>query len=492
MVYETFGLHLGAFDLHGSKVFGELNLATDQTHLKLFTTASLPSLDVPSVVSGELHDFTCVTCIDCVGGDAPTTSWDSKGNNSFSWKLFPHFTLMGQRHFDPANDRITAVWLSVTDGPLIFDDFDAYGIVSDMSNAASELIPKSIGDRPVPHGSRPKLAYFAGRCDLLEASIPEGSIELQHWPIFPRNTAEGIRLESKLKIGLRFITPTELAVGIFSVNRLAQFLSLVAGRSQGVTDIQVHVNGAGDKEVPLLLHWSLGPSAGNPTEEDKPSWRDMPLDAIRRPDEFARVLSAWWDTSTQHHVARHRLYECRDKANFFDTDRLIAAANMFDLRPTSVVADIPADLAQVCNDSVIALKKLPNTDDRNSAIQALKRIGEPSLRKKILARAGIVKGHFPLDDLDDVLRVAVQCRNYFVHGGGDDKFSYAAVEPFTTFLTETLEFVFAAAELIECGWNGRSWRTRSHTAGHWFSRYVHSYSADARQLLLACKKAPRA
>ena len=161
---------------------------------------------------------------------------------------------------------------------------------------------------------------------------------------------------------------------------------------------------------------------------------------------------------------------------------------MFDLRITTVKTEIPDELAQVCKDTVKALKKLPKDDDRDSVIMALRRVGAPSLRKKILARAAVVRSRFVLDDLEEVLRLAVLSRNYFVHGGGE-RLDYAGIEPFTAFLTETLEFVFAAAELIECGWDGAAWKRKPHTGSHWFSRYLSGYSGDARQLLLSSRRA---
>lgn len=491
MVFETSGQHLGTFDLHGLKVFGELHLAAVQSRLTLRTEDKPARLNVPSVVHGQLHDFTFVSCIDCVGGSAPNTRFDSQGHHSYSWNLFPHFALMGSRHFNPASDKITHVWFSVSDASLIFDDFDSYGVLYDFPGSVSDLIPKRVGDRQVPHGPTQKFAYFAGRCDVLKVAVSEGSIEVQHWPIPEMSSSEGIRLRSLLKLGIRFSAPTELSACLKAVTKLTQFLSLVAGRSQGVSNVQVQINGASEKDMPLLMHWSFAPSVANTEEDqDEPSFLDMPLDAIRRPDEFASSLSSWWETSADQGLARARLHSCRANGNQFDVDRLVAAANMFDLRVTSVAAEISVELAQVCEESIKALKKLPKTDDRDSAIMALKRVGAPSLRKKVLARAAVVKSRFVLDDLDEVLRLAVLSRNYFVHGGGE-RFDYAAVEPFTVFLTETLEFVFAAAELIECGWNGAAWNGKPHTARHWFSRYLSGYSGDARELLLACGKTPK-
>lgn len=491
MIFETSGRHLGTFDLHGQRVFGELHLAAAQSRLTLRTEEKPAQLNASTVVHGQLHDFTFVSCIDCVGGSEPNTRLDSQGHRSFSWNLFPHFALMGNRHFNPASDKITDVWFSVSDVAVIFDDFDSYGVLYDSPASVSDLIPKSVGNRQVPLGPKPRFAYFAGRCDVLKVGVSDGSIEVQHWPIPEMSSSEGIRLKSLLKLGIRFSAPTELIACLKAVTKLTQFLSLVAGRSQGVSNVQIQINGASEKDRHLLMHWSLAPSVENSEEEhDEPSFLDMPLDAIRRPDEFASSLSSWWATLPAQGLARARLHSCRARGNQFDVDRLVAAANMFDLRVASVATEISADLAQVCAESVKALKKLPKTDDRESAIRELRRVGRPSLRKKVLARAAVVRLRFVLDDLDEVLQLAILTRNYFVHGGSDG-LDYAGVEPFTAFLTETLEFVFAAAELLECGWDGAAWNRKSHTARHWFSRYLSGYSGDASELLLACGKTPK-
>ena len=288
MVFETSGQHLGTFDLHGMKVFGDLNLAASQSRLTLRTEERPGRLTVPSVVHGHLHDFTFVSCIDCLGGSTPSTSFDSQGHHSYSWSLFPHFALMGNRHFNPASDRITDVWFSVSDASLIFDDFDSYGVLFDPPVAVFDVIPKNVGDRQVPHGPKPKLAYFAGRCDVMEVAVSEGTISVQHWPIPEMGSSEGIRLRSLLKLGIRFSAPTELSACLKAISKLTQFLSLVAGRSQGVSNVQIQINGASAKDMPLLMHWSFAPSVATAEDvQDKPSFFDMPLARIFHTNESA-------------------------------------------------------------------------------------------------------------------------------------------------------------------------------------------------------------
>jgi len=164
-------------------------------------------------------------------------------------------------------------------------------------------------------------------------------------------------------------------------------------------------------------------------------------------------------------------------------ENVVAAANLFDLTSSLTPTEVPPELAKVRDECLRAFKDLPRTDERDSAIMALSRIGTQTLMKKVRSRATALQGHFHLKELDGVLRQAILCRNYFVHGSDDKRFNYDAVKSHMPFLTETLEFVFAAAELIECGWAARDWQHRPHTSHHWFRRFISDYPQACQELL---------
>jgi hypothetical protein len=69
---------------------------------------------------------------------------------------------------------------------------------------------------------------------------------------------------------------------------------------------------------------------------------------------------------------------------------------------------------------------------------------------------------------------AVNCRNHYVHGG-EAAVDYSTNFEVVTFFTETLEFVFAASDLIECGWNLKSWLVGFGKYSHPFGRYLLGY-----------------
>lgn len=485
MVDEKVRRH-GTFRLHGLEVWGELILSGENSQLRLRTEEGPTNWSAPEVMHGRLHDSELVSCIHCVGESTTTRVWDGADQSSRSWSLFPHQVLSGRSYFDPCQDRIGKVWFSTDDIYRIFDDFDSFGILAHPDIQLQSSVPQMIGDRQVPIGPEPHMVYFAGRSKLLGAQLSFGKFEVQHW-LSSQSNSQGARITTQIRVQVEFESALTLNDCLGKVASIGQFLSLVAGRAQGIENLQVAVDGRDSHEPPLSVHWSLGPRQISGQELNTPSWIDMPLDGIRRADEFRQVIERWF-SSNEHAVARARLYSCRQSDNQFDIDRLVKAANMFDLANHLTPAKVANDLANVRDKCISALRTLPSSDDRDSAIRELKRIGAPTLTSKVLSRAAMLRGHFHLEDLDKMLRQAVLCRNYFVHGPGDKRFNYAAVQGYTPFLTETLEFVFAAAELIECGWAAGDWRLHPHTGHHWFSRFTSDYRILSQELLSDLKR----
>ena len=478
----------GTFEVDGHSFWGQLSLAGSRTQLVMRTEERLIKSDLPATIHGRSHDFKLVSCIQCVGGKFPIEAWGQDGRTSTSWNIQPHQILIGNKHFNPVTDRIRKAWFSTPDIYHLFDDMDSYGIVFRPSPEQVSVIPKTIGNRQVPHGPRPILTYFAGRTELLNAQLAFGKFSVVS-SAGPNSSSRGVKIDAKIWIQLEFNEPAELELCLGRIRAIAQFLSIIAGRSQGVEGLHVEKNDADEKPLPIDVYWVLGPRQSE-EEQHEPSWHDIPLDGIRWPDEFTRVIEKWFD-SDDLKPARARLYSCLDAGSHFTPDRLVAAANLFDLSIGTATEEISRELAQAKQECLRILKAVPCSDDRDGAIQALHRIGSLTLLKKVLTRANILRGHFQMGDLDKILKQAILFRNYFVHGPSDTRFKYEVVEPHRIFLTETLEFVFAAAELIECGWEGRSWHLRPHTGDHWFTRYLSDYDEASRSLLAALDNAKK-
>jgi len=103
-------------------------------------------------------------------------------------------------------------------------------------------------------------------------------------------------------------------------------------------------------------------------------------------------------------------------------------------------------------------------------------VGKASLKHKTRHRAQYVVDaigeRFP--DLVLVLDEAVNCRNHYVHGS-PTKIDYRQNFNMVSFFTDTLEFVYAASELIEAGWNIRTFIETPTTMSHPFGAFRVNY-----------------
>jgi hypothetical protein len=94
--------------------------------------------------------------------------------------------------------------------------------------------------------------------------------------------------------------------------------------------------------------------------------------------------------------------------------------------------------------------------------------------------------YFPF--LEMVCSVAVDCRNYFVHGANDSDLEVSDVFRLMGFLTDTLEFVFYASQPVEFGWNLDVFLKRGTTMTHRFGEYKVNYREGWKELEAARKK----
>jgi hypothetical protein len=74
-----------------------------------------------------------------------------------------------------------------------------------------------------------------------------------------------------------------------------------------------------------------------------------------------------------------------------------------------------------------------------------------------------------------------------VHGSSKE-FDYGRVEALLPFLTDALEFIFAASDFIEAGWDSKRWISESHSWGHSFARFLWHYRGSLNELRRAIAK----
>jgi hypothetical protein len=316
---------------------------------------------------------------------------------------------------------------------------------------------------------------------ILAIATPIGNVRIEHSPTWPAGSARGVRIDNDIVFSIAFEAALTVSDAADRILALLRFITVAVGRGQAVPQFEASID-TDIRIAPLKVYWSHHPmKKGERTSgRGTPISRDLPLDPIKRPEEFASVLRFYMETDKDRYSARVRVDDAFTEESSYSFDRIVGAANAFDLLPVSAVPK-KVELTQVqiaakkaCKEII---KRLPDSDEKESLYKAVGRLGQATLKQKIRHRAAIIlgaPGGERFDSLDFVCNCAVDLRNHFVHGSGI-KFERDGKYESLGFLTDTLEFVFLASEFVEAGWdlvrfieNGTS---MTHPFGDYFANY---------------------
>lgn len=461
-------------------VFGELKLARSRTSLYLQDKEYFDTRNVPDrCITGVLHDLTRVSLINCITTSG--TGHATRGDERYHFaSIFPHFVIYGDCHLGPAEKRVLSVGFVMDDARVLFDDFRSFGTILDAGSIIEQVVQAGPLNTEIPIGSHAMVQYFAGRCEIAAVDTAVGKIGVSHNPIPSLGDSSGVALKNRVACVIDFGEALNFDEAVFRASMVIDFMGLLVGRPQNlVGPLQVQVLTESSNSSFLRVYWSMQPRRTPTHRSEKPHSFDILLDAVRNPDEFARVVKNWFDRQHDWHGARRRFFNSFAHQLSYDIDRLVGSANMFDILPKSAVpSDVP--LTEELRSAQSAARKLfvdiSKCPEQESVLSALGRIGRSSLKQKVRYRAQRVIDSagewFP--ELLMVTDEAINCRNYYVHGG-EPKLDYDRNFNRVTFFTDTLEFVFAASDLAEAGWDIKAWISRGTSMSHPFGRYRANY-----------------
>ena len=471
--------HFGSFLIGGREVTGELRIDDRNTRLHLHSQEEFSPVTDGSGITGILHDLTKVTLLGCIG---PTEAGYTSGPQGIYYNadIFSHFVITGDFYVSVHEASITRVVVYLDDANIVFDDPLAFG----AEFMGSEPLVKQIieassfkANKNIPTGSNARILYFAGHDEIAVADTAIGRIQILHRPKF--KVRQGGVLKQRIAISLAFDSAITFEEAIRRTNSLIRYIGLLAGRRQKIRDLFIETQQTREEFKLLQVHWSL--YKRKRIKGRKPLAFDVLIDGSRSPQEFSLVTTGWFRRSELLHGARFRFFTSFEKSTY-DIDRLIAAANMFDILPESLV---PA--TKVLNDEITdardrsrsLFKDLPHSFERDTILGALGRLNQNTLKDKVRLRANVILAasaeHFP--SLTEVASLAVDCRNFYVHGSRP-AFDYDRNFDAVIFLTNTLEFIFACSDLIESGWNFQEWLRKPKARSHHFSSYVAEYAQN--------------
>lgn len=482
--------HAGKFRFGDQWVTGELTLNRGKTSLYAHDPGFFrPDANADRCIRGELYDLTKVSLIDC---NAPpfTGSASVAGGGEYKFTdIFPHYVVYGRRHLGPAERVIRQVSFVVDDAATVFYDFDTFShamrprrLIRRIVKAQAEGVKRTIEVGRYPH-----IAYFTGKGQIFSVDTVLGTISATHNPQTNWGGPGGVFIKNVISVNIDFGQPTDFKNAVDALVTVHMFLSMVAGRRQNIPNILLQVGQRRTNRVYLDVYWSSPPRREETDDRRAPQPSDLPLMAAAEPGRFGAVLQNWLDRHESWRESRGRFISSLCQGHSYGVDRLIASANMFDILPPDAVpktVPISDEVRKAHAEAKTLFKALPESYERTSILDALGRIGKSSLRHKIWHRAKPLTSTFAkrFPGLAAVIDLAVDCRNHYVHGGktrADYTANFFATVPF---LTDTLEFVFGASDLIECGWDMAEWMERGTTMSHPFGRYAASYLDNLRQL----------
>lgn len=475
----------GIFTLpSGKDIYGELTYAGPNTTLYVWDKETFDKQAIQGQsVKGILHDLTKVTLVDCISLGLGHFGL-GKERHCFA-NIFPHYVLHGDQQINPDEKTITEAHFVIDDAEVVFYDFDAFGSVIDARPFIEQIVRANCLNREIPIGPDPEILYFTGKYEIFSVETVIGRISASHHPTHTLGGPDGVYLKNTIFTNILFKEACTFDETIDHTLTLLNFLEVLIGRPQNLLRINLRIKSEDEHLSILEVYWSMFPKY-NRVNDRHPHPADVLVNAGMQPDIFVQILSNWLERHQIWRDARGRFNNSFRQQNRYGIDRLIGSANMFDILPSSAIPpDIPLsdELRSAKENCKAIFKKLPRSPERDSVLNALGRIGKTTLKNKIRFRGEFlvdtVGDRFP--DLFTVTDEAVNCRNHYVHGS-KQSFDYSNEFDVVDFFTDTLEFVFAASDFIEAGWDIRAWGEIPTSGSHPFGRYLLSYAENLRKL----------
>ena len=475
----------GSFTLNtGTEVQGELCLKGAATTLDLYSGAFF-DVHASADIFGMFYDRSKVSLIDCITMSGP--GYGTRGDEHYHFSsVFPHFVIFGDQHISSSDRTIRELRFTVDDAATLFYDFDAFGLVINARPHMERIVEAKEGGRKIEIGEDPHLFYFTGKHEIFVVDTVLGKISATHGISYSFPGPKGIHVDNTIKINMVFKSERSVEEAIASVLDILRFLEVIAGRPQNISKLAFLAVSAGEHPNVLDVYWCMPPRRDSDNESRKPHPGDLPIQAAMKPDEFTSVLKGWLERHDGWRNARVRFSTLFAYQNRYDIDRIVGAANMFDILPSSACPEtvkLPPDLGQARDNARKVFQALPASPERDSVLVALGRIGKATLKRKVRSRAklitDVVGDRFP--ELNVVVDLAVDCRNYYVHGSVA-KIDYSTHFDQVQFFIDTLEFVFAASDLVESGWDITAWIKQGSMLSHPFGQYHVNYARQLSEL----------
>ena len=420
----------------GKQVQGIINLAEPESQLKVWWNDEESNLaDELSSTTKFIRGFLSennglkVSLINCVWGHSFLPFWGEEESSPYEESNFSFdYAVFGREYISYDKDMIDEVTFVMDDAKFFFNDPDMFSTT-------------------VPEGP------------LFTANTVMGKVSA----IASRET-NGLFVDSEVSIVLRFEEAVAFEDAIFRAFRVLRFFEFLVGHPQNLVKFLVRKSDpkSPSDKWPLQVYGRKFPKHDRSEDNRRIG---VLMNAVQNPQKFSELLKSWLDRDEAWREARGRFFSSCLTKQHYDEDRLVAAANVFDLLPNEAFpsgdkVDLPEGCKEAVEECKKTLKKLLQKEYPGRwehASRTLGRVlkGNP-LKRRIRHMAEKVIAEFGeegISKITDITDKAVDCRNHYVHG------SPISFDPRKErkFLTDTLEFIFVASDLIKAGWDIKAW-----------------------------------
>tara|TARA_R110002072_G_scaffold7773_5_gene41525 strand:+ start:519 stop:1946 length:1428 start_codon:yes stop_codon:yes gene_type:complete len=441
---------------------GTLVLSGKNTLLSVH--AKEPVFDLPDYVNCLCQDGQYASLLRCVsfGGG---TSW--AGNESvYNTRAFPHIVVMGSRYCTANEAIVESFSFHLSGAEDLFFDID----------------PWIDGEGYKPNDnpdSYTQTFSFSGSGVIFEANTDIGQISAFHAPTFTGPSMMGFSAKNQVRI---LITPTEpvsIDALIAVSNRFKHFAEVCTGQSQNIESISFisleRTGGDNPSSFEVIVSHN---EEGERQDRDGGTYgHDMLAAPCLDRKNYEDLVVQWFsknDSITS--VALSRFSSNINAGSYYDFNRLVSAASLFEWFDSSEKVEMTDDIASVIQQTKIALNALSVSEQRDRLLGALGNAGKETLHQKIIRQlTGVLTildrtKMIDREKTEDLISLAVKCRNGLVHGDYNKKV-HRALDSHIYFLTETLEVLFACLCVHNKGYEIP--QNKRHLAGH--SRYSHFF-----------------
>lgn len=421
----------------------------------------------------------------------------------FEHKFFPHYVVTGDRFINAEDPVVRTLHYHFENVDCLVNGSDTFGAFYPTQENFIEILkakhrrqdeisrehgwPRKPFDPKI--GADPLVLYYSGQWEIARCQAEAGTITLTNIPSHSMSSSRGVGVDNEITVSIEFISASTVNQALEVLAMVHRFFELCLGKQQRFLKIEAGLVGDRDHESKTApptseIYWVLRDNRLSDVVEPT-HLIDVLIEVTEHQQEFETVLAGWLDSTPQMGNARDRFAACFNSETY-SIDRIVGAANMYDLLPgTHVPKNIELDCqtSKAINESRERFKNLHDSFARQSILSSLGRVGMASLRDKVCHRASIIISQNPdfFSELHFPCSHAILCRNHFVHGS-EASFNYEQEFFSYVFLTDTLEFVFAISDLIELGWDCNYWCSQSMTGGHAFGRYLSEYQKNLERL----------